>query len=369
MEYSYTSYTIQQLYDLIKEGKIDLRPQYQRNFIWSKKEQQTLIDSILHNMPLPSFFLYKKSNNTYEMVDGQQRAESICRFINGDITDSLKNKFSDIDSKRFMDYKLNITEITKVDVTSGESISSFYALVNKQGEHLNPAEINKAQYSNHPFMQLVEFLLDTKQVADIDIFTTKTKARMNDRTLIEEIVAYLYGGIYDKKDYVNVLYNTELTSIDVEQLKDTFLNVITRIDRLNSIKPINQTRYRQRNDFFTLFNFIHKHSAEISDELLDFQYNILIWIDNNNLIRPSNDECEILQKYAFSCVTQSNSKHSRETRLEILETILLNRSENTSDEYELFLEDLRDILNTDDIPLINIEGYQLIDYNRITINN
>lgn len=81
MEYSYTSYTIQQLYDLIKEGKIDLRPQYQRNFIWSKKEQQTLIDSILHNMPLPSFFLYKKSNNTYEMVDGQQRAESANNYL------------------------------------------------------------------------------------------------------------------------------------------------------------------------------------------------------------------------------------------------------------------------------------------------
>ena len=134
---------------------------------------------------------------------------------------------------------------------------------------------------------------------------------------------------------------------------------------LNNIMPIKDTRFRQRNDFFTLFTFINKHSKTISDDLLQYQYNLLCWIDGKKFIRPSNEDCELLQKYAFACVSQSNSKISRLNRLEILEKILLHKSDSESNDYEEFLEYLRDEFGVDEIPVKDINGYSLIDYKNI----
>lgn len=298
------------------------------------------------------------------MVDGQQRAETICRFIKGDITDSHKRKYDIINQSKYLGYRLNITEITRIE-SSEESISDFYALVNKRGIHLNGAEVNKAQYADHPFLKLSEELLACPEIANLNIFTNATIVRMNDRTLIEELVAYLYRGLFDKRDLVNEIYQSPFSIEEANSLKDSFMLIIKRIDRLNHIIPINDTRFRQRNDFFTLFTFINEHSSELTDELLAYQYNLLCWIDQNKYIRPSNEDCELLQKYAFACVTQSNSKDSRRTRLVILETILLNKPESKRDDYEGFLEFLRDEFCIDDIPEKEISSYLLIDYKKM----
>lgn len=364
MEYSIKTWTIQEMYKLIKERKINLRPSYQRNFVWTKKDQQLLIDSILNKWPLPTFFLYKNSDGMYEMVDGQQRAETICRYIKGDISDSHKRNYKDINSSLFLGYELNITEITEID-SKVESISDFYALVNKRGMHLNNSEVNKAQYANHPFLLLAEELLATPEVTGLNIFTNATIVRMNDRSLIEELIAYLYKGFFDKRDLVNEIYQSQISDDEIQSLKSSFMRIISRVVMLNNIVPIKDTRFRQRNDFFTLFSFINEHYSELTDELLSYQYNLLCWIDSKKFIRPSNGDCELLQKYAFACVTQSNSKDSRMTRLKILETMLLNKSNSECEEYEDFFEYLKDELGIEDVPVKEINGFLLIDFKSI----
>ena len=125
--------------------------------------------------------------------------------------------------------------------------------------------------------------------------------------------------------------------------------------------------------FAVLLHYLNFHCGQLqaflSDDLLQYQYNLLCWIDENKFIRPSNDDCELLQKYAFACVTQSNSKNSRLNRLDILETILLHKSDTESNYYEEFLEYLRDEFNIDEIPVKDIHGYSLIDYTNINISN
>ena len=192
MKYSIKEITISQLIDWIKKDKINLHPPYQRNFIWSSKDQKLLIDSIMKGYPLPNFFIYKKKDDTYDMVDGQQRATTISKYVKGDFADSDKKYYRDIDQDKFMSYLLNVTELYDIDTSNGESLEDFYSLVNKRGVHLNPAEVNKAQYHDAPFMVLVNELMDLQGLSDLDIFSTKTVQRMNDRSLIEELVAYLF---------------------------------------------------------------------------------------------------------------------------------------------------------------------------------
>ena len=69
--------------DLVKvheENRLDLSPPYQRNPVWTAKAQQKLLESILRGKPIPSFFLLKKPDESFEVIDGQQRARTIIGY-------------------------------------------------------------------------------------------------------------------------------------------------------------------------------------------------------------------------------------------------------------------------------------------------
>ncbi len=362
MKYYIKEVTISQLIEWIKKDKINLHPPYQRNFIWSSKDQRLLIDSIMKGYPLPNFFIYKKKDGTYDMVDGQQRATTISKYVRGDFADSYKQYYRDIDQGKFMSYVLNMTEVFDVDTTNGESLEDFYSLVNKRGVHLNPAEINKAQYHDAPFMVLVNELMDLQGLSDLDIFTTKTVQRMNDRSLIEELVAFLFKGeITDKRKAVDELLESTLEKTSVENVRKEFNSILGTICRLNEIKPIKETRFKQRNDFYTLFCFIAKHK-ELSEIVLAKQYRFLVFVDEHNYIRPTNDDCETFKEYAYHCVTQSNSKTARLTRLSILEELLITKN---LEEKPYRLSDVCVFLegeyNINDIVFANVENWYIID--------
>ena len=362
MKYSIKEITISQLIEWIKKNKINLHPPYQRNFIWSSKDQKLLIDSIMKGYPLPNFFIYKKNNDTYDMVDGQQRATTISKYVKGDFANTNKLFYRDINQDKFMSYILNVTEVYDIDPVNGESLEDFYSLVNKRGVHLNPAEVNKAQYHNAPFMILINELMDLQGLSELDIFSTKTVQRMNDRSLIEELVAYLFkGNITDKRKAVEELLESTLEVTKIEQVRKDFKYVLNVLCLLNAIKPIKETRFKQRNDFYTWFCFIAKHK-ELSRNVLSEQYRFLIFVDEHDYIRPTNNDCETFKEYAYHCVTQSNSKLARQTRLSILEDLLIvkskeEKSPRLSDVCE-FLEGEYDI---DELSLVDIEGYKVIE--------
>ena len=354
MKYQIKEITISQLIEWIKRDQINLHPPYQRNFIWSSKDQKLLIDSILKGYPLPNFFIYKKDDGRYDMVDGQQRATTISKYVKGEFSNSAKEYYKDIDKEKFMSYILNVTELYDIDSANGESLEDFYSLVNKRGVHLNPAEVNKAQYHDAPFMILVNELMDLQGLSDLDIFSIKTVQRMNDRSLFK-------GGITDKRKAVDELLESTLENAKVEQVREQFKTVLDALCKLNEIKPIKDTRFKQRNDFYTLFCFVAKH-IELSQEVLNEQYKFLSFVDDKEYIRPTNDDCETFKEYAYHCVTQSNSKTARMTRLSILEDILIvkdvdEKSPRLSDVCE-FLEEEYDI---DNLAFVETEGYNLID--------
>ncbi|WP_236198288.1 DUF262 domain-containing protein [Pseudomonas putida] len=80
---SFDSYdvTVRQLYDMISEEIIDVTPEYQRHFVWSKERQSQLIESILLGIPVPSLFMATNKDSTWEVIDGLQRLTTIVNFI------------------------------------------------------------------------------------------------------------------------------------------------------------------------------------------------------------------------------------------------------------------------------------------------
>lgn len=134
------------------DGKLDIRPPYQRNFIYSEKEQQAVINTVLHGYPLNTMYWVKRREDAecpYEVMDGQQRTMSICEYVDGKFSFDFKNFFNLTENiqKQFLDYKLTVY------ICEGEENEKleWFKTINIAGKPLNEQEINNAIFAG-PFV-------------------------------------------------------------------------------------------------------------------------------------------------------------------------------------------------------------------------
>lgn len=73
--------TLQQLFNMIITGAIDIAPEYQRHFAWDDDRQSQLIESLFLGIPVPSLFFATNSDSTWEVVDGLQRLTTVVNFV------------------------------------------------------------------------------------------------------------------------------------------------------------------------------------------------------------------------------------------------------------------------------------------------
>ena len=67
-------------------GKLDVRPAYQREFVYKPEQQQAVINTLSKGYPLNVMYWADHGNGHYELIDGQQRTLSICTFLDGDFS-------------------------------------------------------------------------------------------------------------------------------------------------------------------------------------------------------------------------------------------------------------------------------------------
>ena len=61
-------------------GKLDIRPQFQREFVYGDKERDAVINTLSQNFPLNVMYWAVKKDENFEIIDGQQRTISICQY-------------------------------------------------------------------------------------------------------------------------------------------------------------------------------------------------------------------------------------------------------------------------------------------------
>lgn len=133
-------------------GKLDIRPPYQREFIYNEKEQQAVIRTVLNGYPLSSMYWVKRSDDAecpYEVMDGQQRTLSICEYVAGKFSYDFKNFFNQPEDiqRRILNYPLTIYVC---EGTESEKLEWFQT-INIAGKPLNEQEINNAIFAG-PFV-------------------------------------------------------------------------------------------------------------------------------------------------------------------------------------------------------------------------
>ena len=134
------------------DGLLDIRPPYQREFIYNEKEQQAVIATVLNGYPLNVMYWVKRSDDAecpYEVMDGQQRTLSLCEYVAGKFAYDFKNFFNQPEDirKRILNYPLTIY------VCEGEASEKleWFKTINIAGKPLNDQEIHNAIYAG-PFV-------------------------------------------------------------------------------------------------------------------------------------------------------------------------------------------------------------------------
>ena len=66
------------------DHRLVIRPAFQREFVYKEKQRDAVIDSIRKSRPLNVMYWSKTGDDTYEVLDGQQRTISVAQYVNGD---------------------------------------------------------------------------------------------------------------------------------------------------------------------------------------------------------------------------------------------------------------------------------------------
>lgn len=126
-------------------GLLDIRPPYQREFIYKDKQKEAVIDTINKNFPLNVMYWAVRDDGGFEVIDGQQRTISICQYVNGDFAYMFRyfhNLHKD-EQEKILDYKLMIYLCEGTDSQKLE----WFRTINIAGEKLTEQELRNAVYS------------------------------------------------------------------------------------------------------------------------------------------------------------------------------------------------------------------------------
>ena len=126
-------------------GKLDIRPSYQREFIYKDKQRDAVINTITKNFPLNVMYWAVREDGTFEVIDGQQRTISICQYIDGDF--AFQNRYFHNLKADEKEKILNYTLMVYVCSGTESEKLEWFKTINIAGEKLTEQELRNAVYT------------------------------------------------------------------------------------------------------------------------------------------------------------------------------------------------------------------------------
>lgn len=196
-----TTQDISWFIDLHNNQQLDLNPPYQRRSVWTTKDRWFFLDTVFRDYPCPAIFLHKtideNGKQTYHVVDGKQRLETIIRFVNNKI--SVSKTFGDatLDGKKwdqlkaapelqtkFWDYVLTVEMVKTIE---GTVLNSVFDRLNRNSRKLDRQELRHAKYDGW-FITLAEAESEKEEWKRLKVVTTARAKRMKDVQFLSELM-------------------------------------------------------------------------------------------------------------------------------------------------------------------------------------
>lgn len=126
-------------------GKLNIRPKYQREFVYKDKQRDAVIETVRKNFPLNVMYWVKNEDDTYEVLDWQQRTISICEYVAGNFSLNFQyfHNLEDVEKEQILGYKLMVYFCEGND----KEKLDWFKTINIAGEKLTDQELRNAIYT------------------------------------------------------------------------------------------------------------------------------------------------------------------------------------------------------------------------------
>lgn len=227
-------------------GRLDIRPKYQRQFVYGVEDSKAVIDSMVNSFPINVMYWVRTGKNQagedmYEVLDGQQRLISICHFARNvfsvSVAGNMYNFNGMTDKSRFLNYdKLTVYICEGTD----EEKLEWFERINKVGKKLTKQEMRSAIYFGEGTTKAKKyFISDTTNGTVAYSYDSQNgrsaKEYLNgkwDRQDIYEKVIIWYIGSDKEDDIRNYMMKCRNDENSADELWEYFKNVITWVKRI-----------------------------------------------------------------------------------------------------------------------------------------
>ncbi len=212
--HQHQQYPISDLFGWIKNQTLILAPQFQRGDIWAISAQSYFIDTLLRDLPIPSIYIRlvtnRETKTSYrEVVDGQQRLNTIVKFIHGNLAlDKRSKEFAgktydtlDADDQgRFLAYQMNVEQLFGAD---DDTVLDIFHRINAYGISLNRQELRHGKFQGGKYEG--EFRLAVIKAAErweilwnrYHVVTVRNRVRLLHQELVAQLLGVILDGVTD----------------------------------------------------------------------------------------------------------------------------------------------------------------------------
>lgn len=364
-----TTWKIKEIIAHYNDYELFVDKEYQRSVVWSKEQKQKLIDSILRKFPIPLIIL-QKNNDRYNIIDGQQRLDSILRFylkedfkllskssfpLHNNNNDSWYGKnyhnLDNLNKEQFLNYEVQV-----IILEGGYSINEFRDIFIRlqSGSPLNhqekmdsyPGQFNEfiltmAGKEMNAMANLIPNDYNDADYTGYEFFTDMVKSTKTDRGKVRKLCADIYllykeflteakiTGLSNSKNeayYINKLeFDKDDESLscffkeiikDLEKIEE--FNFINSKDKLDNWEAIHLVLFSIPCKYFEFKGWKNKigtaaihfrnelEKKDISDELSEFKN--LIKTDANSA-KTINRRMKIYTKYMWEFMYQDKTNY------------------------------------------------------------
>ncbi|MBK1667194.1 hypothetical protein CKO28_03945 [Rhodovibrio sodomensis] len=342
--------------DLNEKNQLDLEPPYQRRSVWSPKDKQFFIDTVLNDYPAPPIFLHKSLDEdgrpTYHVVDGKQRLETLIEFKNNRIrvpegygnVEIEKKKWNDLPrsvKETFWNYEIVVEMLPDV---SEPYIKNIFERINRNSRRLTRQELRHAKYDGW-FINFAEDQAAQPEWQQFGVVTRARSKRMADVQFICELMIVVIEGKVmgfdqDRLDDYSADYD------DLEYAPETFEETEFR-EKFGAVKDTVKGIFDVRGEvlrdylkiqvhFYSLWGFLVVNLENMPDVetitrlYAEFMESVGVAVerfkegtDSENLVERGSCWDKAVAKYALSRTGASTEEPQRVDRHKALEEALL----------------------------------------------
>lgn len=216
----------------------------QRGFVWDDVRQSLLIHSMLTGwMPIPAFFC-SKNDGKYDLLDGKQRATTVCRFLNDElklkgmpevehdveVEGETVTELLDLNGKKFSELPEDMQDtikdfnfnVTYLDGITDDQISEMFSRLNN-GKPLSAIELTRVKAKS---------IAVIKEIAKHDIFSTALSENALKRYTDEDIIIKAWLLLneddcsFDTKYVRAKMADTEITDEQKNEIETAFTRIL-----------------------------------------------------------------------------------------------------------------------------------------------